>query len=557
VGDRPTPGSASPGDTPRRRAREHAGDAKVPTQGTSAGLEASVYALAAVVDQGDRPTSAGPLRTRQAGPGRRPGSARLRRGDYGAPLQPLVTPVWRRTFTAALVWLDLAVAAGSAQVGLSLTGGPASGSASAWSASAGLAPAGFAAAFVAVLALGRVYEHRFVEHGGQEFRRLVTGVVVVLAASGVLVALAGETARGLVLFAAPAAGLGCLVSHLLARQLLTSLRTRGRCGHRVLLIGLERSVAELARTLASAPGAGMRPVATCINRSGPAAVEGLPVLGTPAEAVAAITASGADTVLLTAWSDVSEKDLRRLAWALEGSRVQLIVAPRLAEVAVPRLDLRTVAGQALLMVHEPEFTGVRRVAKGALDHLIALTALLLLGPVMIAVATAVKLTSPGPVLFRQERVGKRGTTFRMTKFRSMYVDAEQRLAELADSNEHGGGPLFKMKQDPRVTPVGRFIRRFSLDELPQLFDVLARTMSVVGPRPPLPREVATYEKDVHRRLLVKPGITGLWQVSGRSDLSWEESVRLDLSYVENWSLGLDLSIIARTVAAVLASRGAY
>ena len=552
MGDRPTAGSTSQGDTPRRRAREHAGDAKVPTQGSSVGIEASVYALAAVVDQGDRPETTGPLRARTGGPDRRPGAARLRRGDYGAPLQPLVTPAWRRLYTAALVGLDLAVAAGSAVVGLTATGGPTVGP-----ASTGPAASAFAAAFVSVLALGRVYEHRFVEHGGQEFRRLSTAVVVVLAASGVLVALAGEPARGLVLVGAPAAGLGCLVSHLLARQLLTSLRVRGRCGHRVLLIGLERSVAELARTLASAPGAGMQPVAACINRSGPGAVEGLPVLGTPAEAVAAITASRADTVLLTAWSDVSEKDLRRLAWALEGSRVQLIVAPRLAEVAVPRLDLRTVAGQALLMVHEPEFTGVRRVAKGALDHLIALTALILLGPVMVAVAVAVKVTSPGPVLFRQERVGKRGTSFRMTKFRSMYIDAEQRLAELADSNEHGGGPLFKMRHDPRVTPVGRFIRRFSLDELPQLFDVLARTMSVVGPRPPLPREVASYEKDVHRRLLVKPGITGLWQVSGRSDLSWEESVRLDLSYVENWSLGLDLSIIARTVAAVLASRGAY
>jgi len=544
VVDRPAYEASEP--TPRRRAREQSGDAKVPTQGSATGLEASVYALAAVVDRGDRPAPTGPMRARSAGVDRAPGVARLRRGDYGAPLRPLRTPLWRRGFTAALVGLDLGVAAGAALAGSGTAG------TTRW-----LVVAGFALTFVAVLALGRVYENRFVEHGGQEFRRLATAVVVVLAASGVLVALVGDQARGLVLVASPAAGLGCLTGHLLARQVLTSARSRGRCGHRVLLIGLERSVAELARTLIAAPGAGMNPVAACINRSGPAAVEGLPVLGTPAEAVAAITASRADTVLLTAWSDVSEKDLRRLAWALEGSRVQLVVAPRLAEVAVPRLDLRTIAGQALLMVHEPEFTGVRRVVKGGLDYLLALTALVLLGPVMLAVAVAVKATSPGPVLFRQERVGRRGTTFRMTKFRSMYVDAEQRLADLAERNEHGGGPLFKMKDDPRVTPVGGFIRRFSLDELPQLFDVLTRSMSVVGPRPPLPREVATYEKDVHRRLLVKPGITGLWQVSGRSDLSWEESVRLDLSYVENWSLGLDLSIIARTVAAVLASRGAY
>jgi lipopolysaccharide/colanic/teichoic acid biosynthesis glycosyltransferase len=176
---------------------------------------------------------------------------------------------------------------------------------------------------------------------------------------------------------------------------------------------------------------------------------------------------------------------------------------------------------------------------------------------MLVVAAAVKLTTPGPVLFRQERVGKHATTFRMTKFRSMYLDAEQRRAQLAHLNEHGSTPLFKMRDDPRVTPVGRFIRRFSLDELPQLFDVLAGSMSLVGPRPPLAREVAAYEAEVRRRLLVKPGITGLWQVSGRSDLSWEESVRLDLRYVENWSLGLDLSIIARTVLAVLGRKGAY
>jgi lipopolysaccharide/colanic/teichoic acid biosynthesis glycosyltransferase len=176
--------------------------------------------------------------------------------------------------------------------------------------------------------------------------------------------------------------------------------------------------------------------------------------------------------------------------------------------------------------------------------------------VLLAVAIAVKVSSPGPVMFRQERVGRHGRPFVMHKFRSMYVDAEARLAQLQHLNDRDG-VLFKMRDDPRVTPVGRFIRRYSLDELPQLFDVLLGTMSMVGPRPPLPREVARYHEDVRRRLLVKPGLTGLWQVSGRSDLSWEESVRLDLSYVENWFLGLDLSIIARTVRAVLARSGAY
>jgi exopolysaccharide biosynthesis polyprenyl glycosylphosphotransferase len=280
------------------------------------------------------------------------------------------------------------------------------------------------------------------------------------------------------------------------------------------------------------------------------------VLGRPTDVLAVLQVAAADTVVLTAWSDVGEEDLRRMSWDLEGSGVQLLVAPRLAEVATPRLRIRTVGGMPLLCVAEPEFTGSRRAVKTVLDYALAAVGLLLLAPVMLGVAVAVKVGSPGPALFRQERVGRHGKTFVMHKFRSMYVDAEQRLAQLSHLDE-GGGPLFKVRDDPRVTPVGRFIRRYSLDELPQLFDVLRGRMSVVGPRPPLPGEVARYEDDVRRRLLVKPGLTGLWQVSGRSDLSWQESVRLDLSYVENWVLGLDLSIILRTVSAVLARRGAY
>jgi exopolysaccharide biosynthesis polyprenyl glycosylphosphotransferase len=297
-------------------------------------------------------------------------------------------------------------------------------------------------------------------------------------------------------------------------------------------------------------------VAACVATSQRERIEGVPVLGRPADVLTVLQVARADAVVLTAWSDVGQEELRRLSWDLEGTGVQLLVAPRLTEVATPRLHIRTVGGMPLLDVQEPEFTGVRRAVKTALDYGLATFALIVLAPVLAAAAVAVKVTSPGPVLFRQERVGRHGKHFVMHKFRSMYVDAEQRLAQLEHLNE-GGGPLFKLRDDPRVTPVGRFIRRYSLDELPQLFDVLLGRMSMVGPRPPLPSEVAQYEDDVRRRLLVKPGLTGLWQVSGRSDLSWEESVRLDLSYVENWFLGLDLSIIARTVSAVLARHGAY
>lgn len=460
---------------------------------------------------------------------------------------------WRRRYTALLVAADLLAAV----LTLAAT--------SQW-ARTGLvtAPGGadamvpvLAVLFVVALTLGRVYEHRFLGHGFEEYRRLGTAGVSFVAIIALLAYAVGYENRALVLVGAPLAVVAAVGVHVVARQLVFLMRRRGRCQQRVVVIGLERSVAELARTLQADPHCGLMLVGACVSRSAGPQIEGVPVLGTPADTVAALARTRGDTVLLTAWSDVSEQDLRRLSWSLEGTGVQILVAPRLTEVAVPRMHVQTVSGRPLLVVDEPEFTGLRRVTKGLLDYGLALFGLLLVAPVMIAVAVAVKLDSPGPVFFRQERVGRDSRPFRMTKFRSMYVDAEERKAALEHLNEHAGGPLFKVRDDPRVTRVGRVLRRYSLDELPQLFDVLSRSMSLVGPRPPLPREVASYEDDARRRLLVKPGITGLWQVSGRSDLTWEESVRLDLSYVENWSLLLDLTIIARTVVAVVSRRGAY
>jgi exopolysaccharide biosynthesis polyprenyl glycosylphosphotransferase len=415
-----------------------------------------------------------------------------------------------------------------------------------------------AAAVVAAVTLNRAYEHRFLGHGTDELWRVWTAGVYLLAGASLAAYVANaDVVRGLVVVGIPLSVVGVLAVHGVARLLLHRMRHLGRCLQKALAIGSERSVAELVRTTRSDPNAGLEIVGACVTRSRGPSIEDVPVLGAPADAFAALRAVRADTVILTAWSDVAQEDLRRLSWDLEGSGAQLLVAPRLAEVSAPRMHIRTVHGQPLLNVEEPEFTGLRRVAKKALDLCLTVPGLLVLSPLLLLVAIAVKVSSPGPVLFRQERVGKHTQLFRMTKFRSMYVDAEARLAQLEHLNEHGGGPLFKMRQDPRVTPVGRFLRRFSLDELPQLFDVLTGTMSLVGPRPPLPREVQLYEADVRRRLLVRPGITGLWQVSGRSDLSWDDSVRLDLSYVENWSLLLDLKIIVRTVAAVLGRSGAY
>ena len=234
-----------------------------------------------------------------------------------------------------------------------------------------------------------------------------------------------------------------------------------------------------------------------------------------------------------------------------------MVATGLLDVAGPRLSIRPAAGMPLLHVERPAMSGARRVVKRGVDWCLALGLIVVALPVLLAIAIAVRLDTPGPVLFRQTRVGARGETFNMLKFRSMGVDAEQRLDQLAAAADAGNTVLFKMRHDPRITKVGGFLRRYSLDELPQLLNVLRGEMSLVGPRPPLPREVAGYERAAQRRLLVKPGITGLWQISGRSDLSWEQTVRLDLRYVENWTLALDALILVKTVRAVWRGDGAY
>lgn len=248
--------------------------------------------------------------------------------------------------------------------------------------------------------------------------------------------------------------------------------------------------------------------------------------------------------------------MRHLAWELEASNTDMVVCPGVVDVAGPRLHISPVGGLPLLHVDKPQYRGARRAGKLTVDLGVACLATLMASPILLVLAVVVKMSSPGPVFYRSERIGLNGRPFRMLKFRSMVVDAEAQRSALMDANE-GSGLLFKLRSDPRVTPVGRWMRRFSLDELPQLFNVLQGHMSVVGPRPPLPVEVAEYTSELHRRLMVKPGITGLWQVSGRSDLSWEESVRLDLYYVENWSMVQDLMIALRTVRAVLSSHGAY
>ena len=272
--------------------------------------------------------------------------------------------------------------------------------------------------------------------------------------------------------------------------------------------------------------------------------------------LAAADRHAVEVVAIATDPELAGQLLRRLSWALEQRGIELIVSPGIIEVAGPRISVRPVAGLSLLHLERPSVSGGPHLMKAVFDRIVALGFIVLLAPLLIGLALAVRVSSPGPVLFRQQRVGRAGVEFTMLKFRSMYSDAEQRLGDLYALSD-GNGVIFKMRDDPRMTPLGRWIRRFSLDELPQLFNVLRGDMSLVGPRPPLSEEVALYAADDSRRMLVKPGITGLWQVSGRSDLSWDESVRLDLRYVDNWSMTLDLLILWKTVRAVIYGAGAY
>jgi exopolysaccharide biosynthesis polyprenyl glycosylphosphotransferase len=283
---------------------------------------------------------------------------------------------------------------------------------------------------------------------------------------------------------------------------------------------------------------------------------GLPVLGGLDDVVPVVRELEVDTVAVLPCPELDGPSLRRLGWQLETTRADLLLAPAVTDVAGPRVHIRPVCGLPLLHMEKPELRGMRRVAKGVLDRVGAAVVVLLLLPALIGIALTVRFTSRGPILFRQQRVGRDGRLFWMLKFRTMVDGAEGMLRELVAADE-GNGVLFKIRNDPRVTRVGRVLRRYSLDELPQLFNVLRGDMSLVGPRPPLSSEVEQYGLDMRRRFLVKPGLTGLWQISGRSDLSWGDSERLDLRYVENWSLALDLMILWKTFGAVRRGSGAY
>ena len=408
-------------------------------------------------------------------------------------------------------------------------------------------------AWVAAVALSKGYDPRFYGAGPDEFRSLMrAGVGLTAAVAMTSYVTKAEIARGFVVLAIPVMVVAALLLRYALRKDLHRHRVRGRCMHRVLVVGRSGPAATLCEHLESRPTDGYRVVATCRPRDESGEVEALD----EPDILAAADRHAVEVVAIATDPELAGQSLRRLSWALEQRGIELIVSPGIIEVAGPRISVRPVAGLSLLHLERPSVSGGPHLMKAVFDRVVALGIVVVLAPLLIGLALAVKLSSSGPVLFRQQRVGRAGVEFTMLKFRSMYVDAEARLSDLYALSD-GNGVIFKMRNDPRMTPLGRWIRRFSLDELPQLFNVLRGDMSLVGPRPPLAEEVALYAADDSRRMLVKPGMTGLWQVSGRSDLSWDESVRLDLRYVDNWSMTLDLLILWKTVRAVIYGAGAY
>ncbi|GAA4974394.1 sugar transferase [Actinoplanes utahensis] len=419
----------------------------------------------------------------------------------------------------------------------------------------------FPIAWIACLVFNRAYESRHLFVGTEEYARVFrAGLGLTAALALVSFAFDLRLARGYVVIAMPLAILVSLGARYVFRQRLHRAWGRGQRLNRVVLVGHERAVVDTTRRLSRERYHGLGVIGACLPPgSRTSAVAGLPpVYGSFDDVATAVARSDADTVVVLACPEIDGPALRRLAWQLERDDIDLIVASTLVDVAGDRTTIRPVDGLPMLHVEHPRLKGSARAVKEMFDRVGALTLLMLASPLLAVVAALVRFGrgGRGPVIFQQERVGRDGKPFTLYKFRTMQVDAETKLFELGNLNDHDGA-LFKMREDPRITPVGKWLRRFSVDELPQLMNVVKGDMSLVGPRPPLAREVADYPADMRRRLVVKPGLTGLWQVSGRSDLSWEESIRLDLSYVENWSLTMDLAILFRTVSAVVRSSGAY
>ncbi len=415
------------------------------------------------------------------------------------------------------------------------------------------------AAWVASVGVARGYQSRYLGSGADEYSAVVrAGALLLGAVTFASYTLKMEVSRGFVFTVVPLVVCIALVLRKVLRTWLSRRRAEGKYLQRTIVVGTVDSATELIRELRRSQTKSFDLAGACVTGAeGLADIDGVPVVGDPRDAVFAVDFSDASIVAVSGHPGLSGQDLRRLAWELEERQVDLVISPGIFEVAGPRLSIRAEAGVSLLHLERPARSGARMVVKRVHDLVLGSLIGVLALPVLLVVALAIRLDSKGPALFRQVRIGERGQEFSIFKFRTMVVDAESRKDDLVAVGHDANSVLFKAEHDPRITRVGRYLRRFSVDEVPQLLNVLLGQMSLVGPRPGLPSEVAKYETDATRRLRVRPGMTGLWQVSGRSTLDWEQTVRLDLWYVDNWSSALDLQILVRTARAVLGGSGAY
>jgi exopolysaccharide biosynthesis polyprenyl glycosylphosphotransferase len=402
------------------------------------------------------------------------------------------------------------------------------------------------------------YERRFLGAGSDEFRRILNaGLSLTGALALISYAVNNELSRIYLLVSMPVIVVLDLLVRLALRKRLHRLRAQGQCMSTVVAVGHEAAVGQLISELRRESHHGLQVVAACLAGEFAAnEVAGVPVVGDLDDTASVVRNLNAGTVAVLSCPEMDGMKLRALAWELEKTGTDLCVAPALLDVAGPRTTVRPTAGLTLLHVDHPQLSGPRQIVKDLFDRSVAAFGLVALSPLLLGIAAAIWFSDKGPALFTQTRVGKGGETFKIYKFRTMVVDAEALLGDIREKNELDG-VLFKIRRDPRITAIGERLRKSSLDELPQLVNVLRGEMSLVGPRPALPGEAARYADHVRRRLVVKPGVTGMWQVNGRSELSWDESVRLDLRYVENWSFALDLQILWKTISVMLHGSGAY
>lgn len=479
-----------------------------------------------------------------------------------APLEHPVGPrfsVWARRYVTVLIGLDVGVGATATLVPSVI-----SNTLSASVARIVVLCAIGAVVWPLAVATMKGYQRRTVGVGSDEVHAVLRAWVAVVVAGAMcaqLVPMLVEAERDALLklvvtgtpFAVVLSGTGRFV----ARKFLHHRQRAGHLVRRVVVAGSAVAAGQLTQRLANESACGMTVVGVCVPDAELADLVGLevPVLGDLSHVGTVMKDYACDSVAVTSDDATRFTYLRELSWALEGSGVEMLVDPGLVEVAGPRMHIRPLVGFPLLHIEEPHFTGPRRVVKRTTDLALTAVGLVLISPLLLLIALAIKLQDGGPVIFSQTRIGRGGAEFTMYKFRSMRVGAEHELASLMERNQGKGG-LFKVSDDPRITRLGRFLRRSSLDELPQLINVLDGTMSLVGPRPHLAHELALMPAHSSRRALVKPGLTGLWQVSGRSHLEGDAAIQLDLRYVENWSLTLDLLILWKTVSAVFRRVGA-